>query len=81
MNRHAARVARAILLEAFHAQWTFIRDHQIDRAHGEWHAKVSPEGIAEPGQAKASYWKAAYHNGRALLNVIERLRALDRQPG
>ena len=42
--------------------------------HGEWFEKVSAEGVPPPGQSKGTVWKAAYHNGRALLNVAERMR-------
>jgi hypothetical protein len=36
---------------------------------------VGSDGIAAPG-GKGGIWKAAYHDGRALLNVSERLRRL-----
>jgi mannobiose 2-epimerase len=64
-------------LDYFLEQWRFIRDHQVDRQYGEWHAEVSRRGTARPGQAKGTAWKAAYHNGRALMEVAERLRRLD----
>lgn len=59
---------------AFLKQWDFIAKYQIDRVHGEWYGEVSAEGEPRPGQAKGSVWKAAYHNGRALMNVAESLR-------
>jgi hypothetical protein len=49
---------------------------QVDQRHGGWYESVSAEGNAKPGQAKATIWKAAYHDGRALMNVSERLRRL-----
>lgn len=61
---------------AFLKQWAFIWNHQIDHDQGEWFQTVSPEGEPERAQPKGSYWKAAYHNGRALLNVTESLRRL-----
>jgi mannobiose 2-epimerase len=66
--------------EAFVKQWRFIVDHQIDARHGGWHGSVARDGTAEPGKDKATIWKAAYHDGRALMEVSERLRRLAR-PG
>lgn len=62
--------------EAFLKQWEFIWNHQADHKHGEWYDTVSREGRPRPGQAKGQIWKAAYHNGRALLNVSAALRRL-----
>ncbi len=62
--------------DAFLKQWDFIVNYQADRSHGEWHNTVSPEGVPAPGQAKGTVWKAAYHNGRALMNVSEALRQM-----
>ncbi len=62
--------------EALLKQWAFVWNHQIDHRRGGWCAAVSAEGHAEPGRAKASPWKAAYHNGRALMHCAERLRKL-----
>ena len=53
-----------------------IRDHQIDKRHGGWYESVNPDGSAIPGRSKATIWKAAYHNVRALLTVTQRLRRL-----
>lgn len=64
--------------DAFIKQWDFIWSHHIDHVHGEWIATVSADGTPQPGQAKGTEWKAAYHNGRALLNVMEALRRLAR---
>jgi mannobiose 2-epimerase len=64
--------------QAFLKQWDFIVKYQLDHRHGEWYEIVGPDGRARPGQAKATVWKAAYHNGRALMNVAEMLRRLAR---
>lgn len=42
--------------------WAWIRDHQIDRKNGGWF-----EEAGRPEMAKGHAWKAAYHDGRALL--------------
>ncbi|MEE4217573.1 MAG: AGE family epimerase/isomerase [Xanthomonadales bacterium] len=52
--------------------WRFIRDHHIDPHHGEWRWYSSLDRKA--GKIyKAGAWKAPYHNGRALLEMIRRL--------
>ena len=61
---------------AFLKQWDFIWNHQADHKYGEWYDTVSREGVAKRGQPKGQIWKAAYHNGRALMNVTERLRKM-----
>jgi mannobiose 2-epimerase len=58
---------------AFEKQWDFLWRHQIDHVHGEWHGTVLDDGTPKPGP-KGSVWKAAYHNGRALMNVADQLR-------
>lgn len=65
--------------DAFLRQWAFIWNHQIDHRTGEWHNTVSAEGTPVPGLPMGSYWKAAYHNGRALLNCAALLRKLARE--
>ncbi|MFZ5828453.1 MAG: AGE family epimerase/isomerase [Planctomycetota bacterium] len=62
--------------DAFLRQWQFIWEHQIDHENGGWRNTVSAEGHAEPGAPKATVWKAAYHNSRALMHCIDRLRRL-----
>jgi cellobiose epimerase len=61
--------------KAFQQQWQFIKDYQIDHEFHGLYEMVGPDGRpTNPG--KGRIWKAAYHDGRALLNVSERLRRL-----
>lgn len=55
--------------DALTRQWSFIRDHQIDRRHGGWF-----EESGRPEMPKGHAWKAAYHDGRALLFTARLLR-------
>ena len=59
----------------FKTQWDYIKSYLIDQEHGEWY----PGGLdREPHQRKARkghIWKASYHNFRALVNCLHRLRA------
>jgi mannobiose 2-epimerase len=66
--------------DAFQRQWRFIKERQIDSEHGGVYEMVGPDGApSNPG--KGRIWKAAYHDGRSLLNVGERLRQLAKQSG
>jgi cellobiose epimerase len=61
---------------AFQLQWEFIQKYQID---SEFHGVYTLVGEdSKPAvDLKGSIWKAAYHDGRALLNVSERLNRLE----
>jgi mannose/cellobiose epimerase-like protein (N-acyl-D-glucosamine 2-epimerase family) len=52
----------------------WIEKRQVDPKGGDWHAEVSPQGV--PGGQKASAWKSAYHNGRAIIECLAVLDAL-----
>jgi len=61
--------------DALLRQWRFIQQHMIDHEHGGVYETVADDGtVIKP--LKAQIWKAAYHDGRALLNVSDRLRAI-----
>jgi len=57
--------------------WDFIEDNLVDREHGEWYRMVTREG-EKSRDAKVSFWKCPYHNGRACLELIDRLKAIGR---
>jgi cellobiose epimerase len=68
--------------EAFRAAarriWDYIETHVVDRQHGEWHAKLSREGIVlkEHEDADAVLvgpWKCPYHNARVCFEMLRRL--------
>lgn len=64
-----------VYFRAFQHQWQFIRDRQVDREFRGLYDTVERDGTPT-NTPKARMWKAAYHDGRALLNVTERLRRL-----
>ncbi len=64
-----------IYFKAFQQQWQFIRDRQVDHEFGGVYDTIEHDG-AVIDHTKARIWKEAYHDSRALLNVIERLRKL-----
>jgi cellobiose epimerase len=65
-----------VYFKAFQLQWNFIRKYQLDSEfHGDYGA-IGEDGKPQDQGVKGNNWKAAYHDGRALLNVSERLRQL-----
>jgi len=64
-----------VYFKAFQLQWHFIKNYQIDPKYHGMFQTIDADG--QPvGLNKGHIWKAAYHDGRALLNVSERLRKL-----
>jgi mannobiose 2-epimerase len=60
---------------AFVKQWDWITKYQIDHTNGGWWATVQADGTPA-SRVKANMWTECYHQGRAMLNVSERLRRL-----
>lgn len=57
----------------FEEMWAYIDAYLVDHEHGGWYVgglDRDPELREAP---KGSIWKAAYHDGRALMNVARRL--------
>lgn len=69
--------------ERFVQQWQFIQKSVIDHQYGGWFHTVNEDGSHVvvstkdfDANGKGSRWKCAYHDGRALMNVTDRLRHL-----
>ncbi len=68
--------------------WDFISNHLIDHKNGEWFTKLNRLGIpyiTEPKDDPSPYyrndwkidpWKAPYHNGRAMMELIKRIERI-----
>jgi len=56
--------------------WTFIEDKLVDRVHGEWFWRITPEGRVDATLPKVSEWKGPYHATRACLEIIHRLQTI-----
>lgn len=54
--------------------WDFIKQHIVDKQHGEWYWSVSADGHKDTGNDKAGFWKCPYHNGRMCLELIDRIK-------
>lgn len=52
--------------------WRFINTRLVD-TEGEWHWMVHRDGSINRVEDKAGPWKCPYHNGRAMLELMERL--------
>ena len=63
-------------LEASLRVWDFIEQHLVDRVHGEWFWRITPEGLVDAALPKVSEWKGPYHGSRACLETLHRLRAI-----
>jgi len=55
--------------------WQFIRNYILDTIHGEWLWGVDRDGKKMAGQDKVGLWKCPYHNTRACLELLNRLKA------
>ena len=60
-------------LEAAIRNWRFIQDKLIDKEFGEWFWRVNRKGEINRTEDKSGPWKCPYHNGRAMLELINRL--------
>jgi len=64
--------------DAVQETWAYIDAKVADRVHGEWHAKLTPDGRPytpeeDADACLAGPWKCPYHNARACFEMLERL--------
>lgn len=65
---------------AFDAVWKYVKSFQIDDEDGEWLYHASLDRANKGDQHyKLGFWKGPYHNGRAMMEVIQRLRRIEQQ--
>lgn len=56
--------------ELFIILWNYIKKYLIDKKYGGWYwASLEKEPFYK-NERKANIWKAAYHDGRALINCL-----------
>ena len=67
----------AMYFDVFEQTFHWVDRHMVDWDNGEWFEVITPEG--ERRGAKGHNWKSGYHNGRALIECLTILRALDRE--
>jgi mannobiose 2-epimerase len=61
--------------KAWNLTWRFVNEHVADKEFGGWYATTDESGKVISA-SKANDWKAGYHDGRALMNMEERLGRL-----
>ncbi len=54
--------------------WEFVKKNLLDKKHGEWYWRVNRDGVPYENEDKAGFWKCPYHNSRACLEVLNRLK-------
>jgi cellobiose epimerase len=57
--------------------WDYIEAKVVNRVQGEWHARLTRQGVPLTGEAEtylAGPWKCPYHNARACLEMLARLQ-------
>jgi len=60
----------------FLAVWGFTQKHIIDNEKGEWFWGVKEDFSLMDGEDKVGFWKCPYHNSRACIEIIHRLKSL-----
>lgn len=56
--------------------WDFIENRLVDRVHGEWFWRITPEDKVDASLPKVSEWKDPYHATRACLEMLRRLQEI-----
>ena len=56
--------------------WNFIKYNIIDKDNGEWYWRVDENSLPNTSEVKVGFWKCPYHNGRALMELIERIEKI-----
>lgn len=59
--------------------WHFTQQQHIDKKNGEWHWLALRDQDDNSRIYKAGFWKAPYHNGRAMMEAATLLRKIDAQ--
>lgn len=61
----------------FVSVWDFTKKHIIDYKNGECFWGVNKDFSLMQGEDKAGFWKCPYHNSRACIEVIKRLKKIN----
>lgn len=65
-------------LDTVFNNWEFIKKHIIDNANGEWFWGVNADYSLIP-KDKAGFWKCPYHNSRACIELINRIKKTENE--
>jgi len=61
-------------LDLAYKMWNVIEQAFVDHKNGEWFYTVKSDGQPDLNQLKVSEWKCPYHNVRACLEIMRRLK-------
>lgn len=61
--------------------WVFVKEKLLDKQNGEWFWGIDEKGEVMVQEDKAGFWKCPYHNSRACLDVIKRIKLLGLNEG
>jgi mannobiose 2-epimerase len=59
--------------------WQFIDDYHIDKSAGEWHWVSTNDLPQYSPEYKVGFWKAPYHNGRAMMELCKLFQRISLQ--
>jgi cellobiose epimerase len=65
-------------LNVVYKNWGFIKNYLIDHHHGEWIWGINADYSAIP-KDKAGFWKCPYHNSRACIELINRIKKYENE--
>ena len=54
--------------------WQFTKKYLIDSKNGEWFWGVKDDHTIMQHEDKAGLWKCPYHNSRACLEILKRIK-------
>ena len=57
--------------------WDFVQNNIVDKEKCEWVWGIKEDTSLMQGEDKVGMWKCPYHNSRACLEIIKRIRATD----
>jgi mannobiose 2-epimerase len=61
-------------LQASFKSWNFVQQQLLDKENGEWFWGVNEDGSLMQHEDKAGLWKCPYHNSRACIELIRRIK-------
>ncbi|MCX2474932.1 AGE family epimerase/isomerase [Pedobacter sp. MC2016-05] len=67
-----------VFFELFDKIWNYTKKQIVDHQNGEWFWGRNADGSVMANQDKAGLWKCPYHNSRACMEIISRLKHMQK---
>jgi mannobiose 2-epimerase len=64
------------LFDSFN-NWGFVKNNILDKEKGEWVWGIREDYSLMQGEDKVGIWKCPYHNSRACLEIINRIKSMN----